>query len=192
MRSTERVFDGLLVLQCKSGDKKAYSLLVKRWHQKFCKQAFWYTKDIDLAKDIAQDSWVVIFKKLHMLSDPNSFGSWALSIVNRKAIDALRKVTRGNKNLKDYYKDLKTKNNQYKTINDDTNTATNHSKLIIRAINNLPENQQVVLKLFYVEDYSVLEISNILNVSAGTIKSRLFYAREKLKSLLKNKDHEKS
>lgn len=195
MKSTERVFDGLLVLQCRNGDKKAYSLLVKRWHQKFCRQAYWYTKDINLAKDVAQDSWTVIFKKLNTLSDPNSFGSWALSIVNRKAIDVLRKVSRRNENLKSYYEGVKNdeQHEANKNITDDhTHTNSGDSKIIMKAIKELPENQQVVLQLFYVEEYSVLEISKILNISKGTVKSRLFYAREKLKSLLKNKNHEKS
>lgn len=195
MKSAERVFDGLLVLQCRSGDKKAYSLLVKRWHQKFCKQAYWYMKDINLAKDVAQESWTVIFKKLNTLSDPNSFGSWALSIVNRKAIDALRKDSRRNENLKSYYEDVKN-NDQHETnkniTNDNNPTNSGDSKIIMRAIKELPDNQQVVLQLFYVEEYPVLEISKILNISKGTVKSRLFYAREKLKSILKNKNHEKS
>ncbi|NNC70869.1 MAG: RNA polymerase sigma factor [Flavobacteriaceae bacterium] len=195
MKSTERVFDGLLVLQCRSGDKKAYSLLVKRWHQKLCKQAYWYTKDINLAKDVAQDSWAVIFKKLNTLSDPNSFGSWALSIVNRKSIDYLRKVSRRNEHLKTYYKELdlgeKDEAHKNSTI-DNGHTHSSDSQIIVKAIKELPENQQAVLQLFYVEEYSVLEISKILNISRGTVKSRLFYAREKLKSILKNKNHEKS
>jgi len=63
MNNPEKVFDGLLVLQCQNGDKKAFSILVKRWHTKLCNQAFFYTKDRDAAKDIAQDSWNVIIKK---------------------------------------------------------------------------------------------------------------------------------
>lgn len=196
MKSTERAFDGPLVLRCLNGDKKAYSQLVKRWHQKFCKQAHWYTKDIDLAKDIAQESWTVIFEKLDTLNEPNSFASWALSIVNRKSIDAMRKVNRSDKKLRNYYEDLKGNDEQQttnKTIaDDDTDTTINYSKIVMRAINRLPENQQVVLRFFYVEEYSVSEISGVLKVSNGTVKSRLFYAREKLKLILKQHKNEKS
>ena len=193
MKSTERAFDGLLVQRCKGDDKKAYSLLVKRWHHRFCKQAYWYTKDIDLAKDIAQDSWTAIFKKLDNLKDPNSFGSWALSIVNRKSIDTLRKVNRTSEKLKDYSESLKTNDNQIdkNTIDYRADIGPSRSRLIIKAIRGLPKNQQIVLRLFYVEDYSIFEISKLLKISKGTVKSRLFYAREKLKTLVKNRNHEK-
>ena len=86
-----KIFDGLLVLQFKAGDKKALELLVKRWHSKLCNQANWYTKDSDLAKDIVQESWGRILKKIHTLKEPNNFGSWASKIVIRKSIDYLRK-----------------------------------------------------------------------------------------------------
>ncbi|MDJ0644984.1 MAG: RNA polymerase sigma factor [Flavobacteriaceae bacterium] len=196
MKSTERVFDGLLVLQCRGGDRRAHLLLVKRWHQRFCKQAYWYTKDIDLAKDVVQESWSVIFRKLHTLSDPNSFGSWAMSIVNRRTIDMLRKSSRRSKKLRRYYEDLKDINEYYETnktdLEGDPSADTNYSEIIMKAIKNLPKNQQSVLRLFYIEEYSLLEISNILGLSQGTVKSRLFYAREKLKSILKHYKNEKS
>ena len=103
MKTSDKILDGQLVSRCKAGDKKAFTQLVKRWHLKFYKQAFWYIKDKDLAKDVAQESWTTIFKKLDTLQDPNSFVSWSLSIVNRKAIDALRKEKRIDEKLHNYY-----------------------------------------------------------------------------------------
>ena len=55
----------------------------------------------------------------------------------------------------------------------------------MNAIKNLPQNQQIILRLFYLEECSINEISSILKISKGTVKSRLFYAREKLKSIFK-------
>jgi len=182
MNNPEKVFDGLLVLQCQNGNKKAFSILVKRWHHKLCKQAFFYTKDKDIAKDIAQDSWNVIIKKIYSLKEPNSFGNWVLTIVNRKAIDWARKYKRNKDKLHTYYKDSQENNDTNYTYNSNEDTDEN----ILRTIKKLPENQQIILTLFYLEDCSIIDISNILNISKGTVKSRLFYAREKLKSILKN------
>lgn len=182
MNKPEKIFDGLLVLQCQKGDKKAFSLLVKRWHAKLCKQAFFYTKDIDVSKDIAQDSWNVIIKRIASLKEPNSFGSWALTIVNRKAIDWFRQHKKNENKLHTYYENSKV---NYDTDNNNNSDGGN-SKIVLKAIKKLPENQQIILRLFYVEEYSILEISKILNISKGTVKSRLFYAREKLKSIVKN------
>ena len=54
------------------------------------------------------------------------------------------------------------------------------------AIKSLSEEHQNSLKLFYIESYGIMEISEVLQISKGTVKSRLYYAREKLKTILKD------
>lgn len=185
MINSDTIYDSWLVLQCRSGDKKATALLVKKWHRKLCKQAFWYTKDMDDAKDIAQDCWNVIFKKLDGLKDPYSFGSWALSIVTRKAIDSLRKQKRETNKL-EKYRDANSRINADKH----DNSRDSLIGLLRRSILELPDDHQTVLHLFYLEDFSIKQISDIMQLPSGTIKSRLFTAREKLKIIIKSKNHE--
>lgn len=195
MNKPEKIFDGLLVLQYQNGDKKALALLVKRWHIKMCKQAYWYTKDSDVAKDIAQDSWSSILKHIYTLKNTNSFGSWALTIVNRKAIDWIRKEKNTDEKLHRFYENSKakydTKENCNSIDNDPTIVADDRTKIIINAIKNLPNNQQIIIRMFYLEEYTIQEIGVILEISKGTVKSRLFYAREKLKLTLKKIKNEK-
>lgn len=183
MTNTNKIFDSLLVLQCQSGDRKAAAILVKRWHVKLCKQAYWYTNDMENSKDIAQDSWGVILQKIGNLKDPNSFGSWALTIVTRNAINWLRKHKKEVEVLNEYHYDHKNSTTSYDYNDSDA------SKLLKASIKKLSYNQQLVLHLFYIEEYSIKQISDIVNVSTGTIKSRLFTARENLKLILKNKNH---
>jgi len=186
MNKPDQIFDALLVKEYQSGNKKAVSLLVKRWHNKLCKQAYWYSKDAAVAKDIAQDSWGVILKSLGGLKDPYSFGSWAKRIVVRKSIDWLRKQKTEVNQLKMYHEST--------IIPDvDANTITPDNALIIlrNAIKALPEEQQLVLHMFYLHEHSLNEISDLLKIPKGTVKSRLFTAREKLKKLLKNRNYEK-
>ena len=61
---------------------------------------------------------------------------------------------------------------------------------LLKAIQSLSINQQMVIRLFYVEEYSLKDISDTLKISVGTVKSRLFHAREKLKLILKNRNYE--
>ncbi|WP_299219342.1 RNA polymerase sigma factor [uncultured Aquimarina sp.] len=187
MTNTNKTFDSLLVLQCQSGNKKAAAILVKRWHEKLCKQAYWYSKDVEASKDIAQDSWSTILIKIHNLKDPNSFGSWALTIVTRKSYDWLRKNKKELKSIDSYSENL------YQDPIDDDTSGKDDSIMIVlkKAIKTLPNDQQMVLHLFYLEGYSVKQIGKIANISTGTVKSRLFTAREKLKLILKSKNHEK-
>lgn len=63
----EKTLDGILVQEFQSGNKKALTKLVKRWHKTFCEKAYWIVKDADVAKDIAQDSWRVIINKIEDL-----------------------------------------------------------------------------------------------------------------------------
>lgn len=177
----ENISDSDLVLEFQSGNKKALNQLVKRWHKTFCEKAYWLVKDADVAKDIAQDSWNVIINKIDKLNDPNSFGSWALRIIYNKSIDALNANKRKSKIVEAY-------NYEQDEITTDNESDKEVLKTtLLRTVKTLPEHQQVVIRLFYVQDYSLKEISNILNISVGTTKSRLFHAREKLKSILNAK-----
>ncbi|MBT8395219.1 MAG: sigma-70 family RNA polymerase sigma factor [Bacteroidia bacterium] len=185
MDNDKQLDDSWLVEQYKAGHKNALTVLVKRWHIKLCKQAFWYSKDYDAAKDIAQDGWRVIIDKIDTLKDSKRFGSWALSIVSNKSKDWLRKRTRSKTQLDVYSQEMSSDLN-----NQDIN-ADEISINVMQVINELPSNQQLVLKMFYLESYTIADISKTLNVSKGTIKSRLFYAREKLKVIIKNRNYEK-
>ena len=102
-KKSKNNIDAKLVIAYQSGNKKAMALLVNRWHVQFCKFAYWYVKDVDVAKDIAQDSWAIIYKKLDTLEQPEKFKSWAISIVNIKAIDWIRATGRELNKLHVFY-----------------------------------------------------------------------------------------
>jgi len=183
MSQTNKEKDALLILDYQSGNKFALEKLVKRWHKHFCTKAFYIVKDADEAKDVAQDSWRTIFDKLETIKDPNSFSGWATRIVHTKAIDVLRRRQ----------KDIKRKNVlKYNSIKEDEpyNEKTILKKKLYSAILELRTNQQEVIKLFYLEELSLSEIAKLLNIKAGTVKSRLFHAREKLKITLKKYNYE--
>jgi RNA polymerase sigma factor (sigma-70 family) len=186
MKDTTILSDCELVLAYQSGNKAALSGLVKKWHVLFCKLAYWYVKDADAAKDIAQESWVIIFKKLDTLKNPKQFKSWSISIVNRKAIDWIRAKTRENRKLNIFY-DEKDKSNP---VDESEEQKTKLISILKIEMDALPTNQKMVLKLFYTENYSLQQLSEALKISVGTAKSRLFHAREKLKKSLKHKYHE--
>lgn len=178
MGKTDNSEDELLVRQYCSGDVLALQKLVKRWHKRFCEKAFWLTKDADASKDIAQESWKTIMDKMGTLNDPSSFQTWALRIVFTKAMDWMRSNQRNRNKLENYYMN-------YDSNEEEKSDDEPLKKAILIAIKSLPNEQQVVIRLFYVEDYSLKEISELLTISIGTAKSRLFHAREKLKQQLK-------
>ncbi len=173
--------DAEIIRNFLNGDQKAMALLVKRWHLKFCKKSYWIVKDSQLAKDVAQETWQVIINKIDTLNNPLSFKSWAFRIVCVKSFDALR--------LK---QSIQKHNELLRSSNEDTIVSSDSDKeekikLLLAEIEGLPIPQQMVIRLFYLEEQSILQIAKVLNISVGTVKSRLFHAREKLKLSIKNK-----
>lgn len=177
---SEKLTDAELVILFRGGDKNALILLVKRWHKVFCEKAYWLVKDKDLAKDIAQDCWTIIIHKIDQLSNPEQFKYWALRIICNKSMDSLRIRARNEKRNVAKFIDVESSEDDFET-HDDLKTR------LLTAINDLSVQQKMIIKLFYTEDYSLKQISELLNISMGTAKSRLFYAREKLKKTLKHK-----
>jgi RNA polymerase sigma-70 factor (ECF subfamily) len=184
MSKNDHLEDSELVTKYLNGDTKVLSVLVKRYHKGFCSKAHWIVKDADLAKDIAQDCWTVIIDKLKTLEDVGSFKGWANRIVYRNSLDELRKIARNRMKLDEYSREKSNATEEDESDND-------LKKKLLKSIKGLPERQQSVLKLFYIEEYSLKDIAVILNISTGTVKSRLFHAREKLKQLLKTRNYEK-
>ena len=186
MRSNRSIKDSWVVFECQNGNKKAYSLLVKRWHRPLIKFAYRYTNDLEAAKDVVQESWKTIFRKLHALKEPDKFGSWAFSITNRNSINWLRK----RKKEREFKEELKS----FPTTMTDSAESSEHNeklKKINNAMMTLPLKQRTVLDLFYIEGFSIQEIGAILQVSSGTVKSRLFHARESIKQQFNTNRDEK-
>lgn len=178
MHKKNHISDGILVTRYVHGDQSALALLVKRFHQTFCNHAYWIVKDADAAKDIAQDSWNLIINKVDTLKDAERFKSWGIRIVHRKAIDWTKTVSKQSQHREAY--------KVTKSIQDIPSEDISPLKQkLLKAIHELPIHQQQVIRLFYVNEYSLKEVSKIIDISEGTAKSRLFHAREKLKSLLK-------
>jgi RNA polymerase sigma-70 factor (ECF subfamily) len=178
MNKGQNLTDRFLIAQYRAGNTSVLSTLVRRYHKLFCEKAFWVTKDKEIAKDIAQECWIIIINKLDTLKNADSFKSWALRIVYTKSIDRIKTRNKENENLKS----VKITESNVLSIEDENNLI--HIALL-NAIHKLPKDKQDIIRLFYAEEYSIFEISKFLTIPVGTVKSRLFKAREKLKSLLK-------
>lgn len=168
-----------LVTRYQEGDKQALKLLIKQFHPRLEQQIFAQTRDKASLEDLVQESWYAIIAGLSTVTLRISFEVWALSIARRKAIDWIREQQRVRKRTQVF-------------IQQEMNAPTEEDALDIilerkarlkLAIKGLPHSQRIVLTMFYLENYSVQEISEVLRISAGTVKSRLFNAREHLKEI---------
>jgi RNA polymerase sigma factor (sigma-70 family) len=177
---TEHTMNNILVHRYQNGEDRALKLLVSRFHPVMIRAICYHTSDRDFAEDIAQECWYIIINKLHGLKLTISFNAWALTIVRRKSIDWIRDQQKARRNAESLTAAAA-------SDEEDGSNENNNDKIleILQAgIWQLPPTQRIVLTMFYLENYSLLEISSILEISKGTVKSRLFYARENLKEII--------
>ena len=177
-QSPERIFDELLIIQCKAGDKKALELLIKRWNPKIMSYATRNIKNHQGAQDVAQEVWLAAIRSIHRLKDESKIGSWLLGITHNKSMDWIKKNPSTSPPSEKIYSSI------------DRQDEDQRSAILNQALLKLSMDQRNVLSLFYTEGYSLLEISEILKISQGTVKSRLFYARESLKKAIKIYNYE--
>lgn len=176
MNSKDKILDELLIMNIKDGDSKSLSLFVKRWHSKLIWYSFQTIQDREEAQDIVQDSWASIIKGLQNLNDVRSYKSWMYRVIRNKSIDRIRKMQR-ERTAMDGYKHDNVENETSDSLESDTD-------IVAKMLQALSSDLKEVLQLFYLEQQNVVEISELLCIPKGTVKSRLFRAREQMKMQL--------
>lgn len=177
MRTPDDIYDEWLVLRRQDGDEAALAELVQRWHPRLLRHAERLTGFPDAASDVVQASWVAILRGLNGLEDPACFRRWAYKIVTHKCADWVRARQRDRAGASQ----LATEPVDEKSI---VESARDESILLVEAIKQLPPDHKAVLSMFYLDEMPLMEIAESLSLPVGTVKSRLHYAREKLKAIL--------
>ncbi len=181
MSQQDRLNDELLVLRCQEGDAEAFELLVGRWQRRLWRHAWRLTGDENAAWDALQESWIGICRGIGRLADAAAFPAWAYQIVSNKCRDSARRQRRRREATETYSQWMR-REEQEAAIAEEQ-----HSSLK-EAMEQLSGPDRAVLSLRYEEDFDTAEIACILDVPEGTVKSRLFYARGRLRKYLEKND----
>lgn len=179
-RSHEDIQDELLVLQCQEGDGAALEALIARWQPRLARLAWRLTSEREAARDIVQDAWLSIVRGLRRLEDPARFRTWAYRIVSHKCVDWTRRRTVQRHVAKDLQNRASMAGNDSPMAHD----ADGDVGLLREALAKLPVEQRAILSLHYLDEMGVAEIARVLNVPQGTVKSRLYYARNRLRQAI--------
>lgn len=169
---TERIYDEWLVLRCQSGDRAAITALAQRWQKPMLQFATVVTGQRDLAHEAVQDAWLAIIRSIHKLRDPARCQQWMFRIVHNKCVDCLRAAPRAAQPAEEPEAD---------TARMD---GIDNRDTVLRVLKALSEDHRTVLALHYLYDMEVNDIAASLDIPAGTVKSRLFNARESFRSAL--------
>lgn len=169
--------DFSIVKQFIDGDEPAFNLLVKRHKEKVRNIIFMTLGSTDGVDDIAQEVFITVYKNLRKFRFEAQFTTWLYRITINKCKDHLRKIKIRSifSNFKEdedfgYHHDLESKD---------------ISEIVQKAILKIPAKLRLPLLLKDIEGFSYQEIADSLNCEIGTVKSRIFRARESLKNILK-------
>lgn len=172
----EQVLDELLVLEAQGGDAAAFHNLVKRWQPTMWRHARILSDDDASSWDAVQESWSAVVRGLNRLDDPAGFGAWVLRIVTNKCADAVRGRVR-RRGLAERAKE----NHQ---SNSASERAADDGAAVRDAVAMLPEGLRAAVSLHYACGLSVAQTGAVLAIPAGTVKSRLSEARQRLRVIL--------
>ncbi|TQV72217.1 RNA polymerase sigma factor [Aliikangiella marina] len=164
--------EDLLVLAAQAGNRKAFNLIVKRYHQPLLRFAFKICGDEQIAQDAVQESWIKTTSGIRKLDDPRVLKSWLYRLVRWRTTDIVRKSAQINQSSEEFDE------SQYAQQLEST---IDQSEELEAAISRLPPLEKQMIHLFYLDELKVSEIASVLETPIGTIKSRLNRARKLLK-----------
>ena len=187
-KSTHSYTDENLMSRFQSGDEFAYIELVNRYRDKLNNFIYYFLGDVEIAEDIVQDTMIKLYQKKHYYKEIAKFSTWIYTIAKNLANSELRKRKRRKTfTLSELSKD----NRNYDLV--DMNARVEKDieseydlKKIKLAINNLSTSSRAVIVLRDIEKLSYDEISSIIDVPIGTVKSRINRARLQLQLELKD------
>ncbi len=163
-----------LIQACLADDRMAQKALYEKYKKAMYTLAYRITGDFESANDVLQDAFLKVFRGLNSFRGESTLGAWIKTIVVRTAYSKIRRN-------KIYFEDIE---------NVSPNTMIDwgdflQAEYLEKAIQSLPDGYRSVFVLIEVEGYSHKEVGEMLGISVGTSKSQLFYAKRKLREMLK-------
>ncbi len=180
--------DAVLIERFKEGDEFAFDLLVRRYEQKVYQLAYRLTNNPDDAADITAEAFLRMYNSLKRFRGEAQLSTWLYRVVSNVFFDFRKREARHQ------HLPLEVPDEDEELVElpvpDESVDILGHalqaeqSRVLMEAIQKLPEYQRVMVILFHIEERPYEEIAQIMNLPLGTVKSRLNRARNALRQLL--------
>ncbi len=189
---TEPSRDSVLVERAQEGDTKAFDELVRRYTPRLYALVYNMTSNREDTADLLQDIFAKAYRSLRRFMGKSSFYTWIYAIGVNMTLNFLKKrgryykvslddVDTGIENDPEFIKVTTSNNGTLRDVN-----IHELQKRLNEAMMKLSEDHRTVVTLYDIQGLQHSEISKILNVSEGTVRSRLFYAHRQLQSYLED------
>jgi RNA polymerase sigma factor (sigma-70 family) len=169
----------LLVERAQTGDRTAYNHLLQRFQKMAVAYSYAKLGDRSLAEDVAQEAFLYAYRTLDQLREPAAFPGWFRRVVQGQ-------INRHQRQQQPHFVALDAADELmvHRTSPAASWEAQEEAQEVLAAIDALPEPQRTVIALFYIGEYSQQAISAFLEIPVATVKTRLHYARLRLKERL--------
>ena len=193
MPSSPTDSDAMLVERAVAGDQGAFELLVIKYQRRIQRLIGRMVRDVDLVEDIAQETFIRAYRALHQFRGDTQFYTWLYRIAVNTAKKFLMELkndpTISENAFKSDDEDDETSWGRIESISDETPESVLAAKEIVQAVDaamrDLPEELRQALILREIEGLSYEEISDMMNCPIGTVRSRIFRAREAVSAKVK-------
>ena len=181
--------DILYIEQVLAGKSIAYSYIVDRYKDKAYNLAFRICGNHEEAEEIAQDSFLKAYRSLKGFKMKSSFATWFYRIVYNTTISHVRLKRKGVLSLEDFPADatdfIGTNTNEEEAEKEYRNSLVNF------ALQKITEEERGLISLYYYEEMSTDEISDVTGISKSNIKVKLFRARQKMQEIIEKAEKKK-
>ncbi len=191
-RTREAEEDRALIARAQAGDKVAFRRLVERHQRRAFAIALGLVRDENDARELVQDAFLRVYKSLGSFQGGSSFFTWLYRIITNLSIDLIRKPGRQTTDIKDAQLELDESSDfdlPFLSRFDGADPADDGrrgeiAERLRAALDALPSYHRAVIVMREIEGLSYEEMAQVMDVSKGTIMSRLFHARQKLQRAL--------
>jgi len=178
-----------LVKRARRGDLAAYDVLVRRYQERIYATIYHMTSNHEDANDLAQEAFIKAFRALRSFKGGSSFYTWVYRIAVNKTINFLKqRRNKGQMSLDDLDFNAEHDPDLVALVSDKTPRRevglTELQEKLNAAMQKLSEPHRLVVTLHDVQGLSHEEIAKIMDCNVGTVRSRLFYARQQLQAYL--------
>ena len=175
--------DAQLIQRVLEGDDMAFSALVKKYQKPVHTLVWRKIGDFHIAEDITQDTFLQAYQKLSTLKKPQRFASWLYVIATNYCKMWIRKKRLSTQSLEDIDSTAleSATYSGYVIAENEQETAEARREVVKKLLAKLQESERTVITLHYLGGMTYKEISEFLGVSVGTIKTRVYRARQRLK-----------
>ena len=164
--------DQELVRRVATEDEQAFRELYDRFADRVFRYALTLLRNRHLAEEVVQEAMIAVWMNAFRFEGRSKVSTWLFGIARNKALDLIRREKRGDRQP------------DVSLSTPDPAPALRREKLVGRAMSELPEGQREVVFLTFYEGLSYAEISHVLGIPAGTVKSRMYHAKRRLAEAL--------